>query len=107
MIYNEGNFTSSRRLSDSLNTVEEAVNCAGNSLSVSTISSSAINTNDSQIIGTQIIEVRGVILKAEDGTTIEEILGNGVKTKAKEVTLEESEVLIGFYGSINGASQAI
>ena len=47
VIYNEGNFNSSRRLSDSLNTVEEAVNCAGNSLSASTISSSVVNTNDS------------------------------------------------------------
>lgn len=47
------------------------------------------------------------MLKAEDGTVVEEILGNGFKTQTKECELEDGQVLVGFYGTINGAGQAV
>ena len=48
-----------------------------------------------------------MIFKAADGTTIDEVLGNGYKTKTKEIELEEDQIILGFYGSINNIGQAL
>lgn len=56
---------------------------------------------------TQEVEIRGVLFKGEDGTIIQEVVGNGFKTKTKEVILDKNQVLIGFYGTINGVGLAM
>ena len=55
----------------------------------------------------QQVEVRGLLFKDANGGLIDEIVGNGVSSDSKEVSLAQTEHLIGFYGRVSTEGSAI